>query len=83
MVLKSDWGRQIGQTGAHRFDGEADARQFMAAKIVHDDDVAVLQSWRKDLAHRGLESLAIDRTVSHERRRWPISLLVQLHEGQL
>ena len=44
------------------------ARQFVAAKIVHDDDVPGLQNWREDLVYIGLESLAIDRTIKHEKR---------------
>jgi hypothetical protein len=40
---------------------------FMAAKIVHDDDVAGPEAWEKDLLDIGLEQVAIDRTVEYAR----------------
>ena len=61
-------GRQVEQRGTDCFDSAAHARQLVAAKIVHDDDVAGLQNWREDLVHIGLKRLAIDRTIKDERR---------------
>jgi hypothetical protein len=40
---------------------------FVAAKVVHDDDVAGPETWEKDLLNIGLEQVAIDRTIEHAR----------------
>src|SRR6202023_2372213 len=42
---------------------------LMGAEIVHDDDVAMLQSRRKNLLDIGQKAFAVDRPVEHEGRR--------------
>jgi len=50
-------------------DGFVDRRALMGAEIVHDDDVAMLQSRRKNLLDIGQKAFAVDRPVEHEGRR--------------
>ena len=40
----------------------------MAGQVVHDDNVAFAQFGNKDALDIGLEGVAIDRAVKHERR---------------
>jgi hypothetical protein len=48
--------RQVEQFGTCGFDGGADTSTFMAAEIVHDDDVAGTEFRHRDLLDIGLES---------------------------
>ena len=43
-------------------------RNLVAAKIVHDHDVAAAQTGNEKLADIGEEALAVDRPVQHQRR---------------
>lgn len=59
-------GRILGQEeqpGAGRFDGVADGLGFVAAEIVHDDDVAGSEGRHQLLVDVGAEALAVDRAV--------------------
>ena len=62
-------GRQVAQTRACCFDGIADAGDFMAGQVVHDDDLAGLEGWHQKLLDPGAERLAIHRAVE---RHWRI-----------
>ena len=44
------------------------ARYFVAAEVVEDNDVSRLQRWAQELAHIGKKHLTIHRSVSHHRR---------------
>jgi hypothetical protein len=48
-------------------DDGAHSVAFVAAKVVHDDDVAWSETWEKDLLNIGLEQVAIDRTIEYAR----------------
>jgi hypothetical protein len=62
------WGirRQVEQLGASGFDRLADARSFVAAEVVHDDDVAWLQLGRQHLLDISLEGDAVDRPIENQ-----------------
>ena len=65
--------RQEEQLGAGCTDELADGFAFVAAKIVHDDDVAGLQGGEEDLLDVSCEALAVDRTIEKPRssiRSW-------------
>lgn len=47
-------------------DGLANRLSLVAAKVVHDDDVAGAQSGDQHLAHIGGEPFRVDRPVEHE-----------------
>ena len=55
--------RQEEELGAGRAYELAHRFAFMAAKIVHDDDVAGAKRWDEDLFNIGSEALTVDRTV--------------------
>ncbi len=59
-------GRQEPDSGPGPADHRADGFAFMAAKIVHHDDVAGLQGWDQHLRNMKAGDLAIDRPVEHE-----------------
>ena len=42
---------------------------FVAAKVVHDDDVAWQQRGHEELRHVGKKTLAVNRAVEHARSR--------------
>jgi hypothetical protein len=57
------------EPGAGRLDGVADGFALVAAEIVHDDNVAGLQSWEQLLVDIGAEAFAIDGAIEDARRR--------------
>jgi hypothetical protein len=61
-------GRQVEETRARRLDPLAGGRPLVAGQVVHDDDVALTQFWNKDALDIGLEGVAVDRAIEHERR---------------
>jgi hypothetical protein len=61
-------GRQEPEPCTGRLDSLSNGRGFVAAKIVHDDDVARPQHRNKLLIDIGAEAFAIDRTVEDTRR---------------
>ena len=64
--------RQEEQLRADGADQPAHAGALMTAEIVHDDDVAGMQSGAKDLLDIGGEGLAVDRAIEKPRRLDPI-----------
>jgi hypothetical protein len=58
-------GRQEEQLGAGLADCLAHGAPFVAAEIVHDDDVAGLQGGNEELLDIGEEASAVDRPVDH------------------
>jgi len=56
-------GRQEEELGASGAYGGADGPAFVAAQIVHDDDVTWLEGRDQELADVGQEACAVDRTV--------------------
>ena len=56
-------GRQEEQLGAGGADGAAHGLAFVAAEIVHDDDVAGLERRDENLLDIGEEAFAVDRPV--------------------
>jgi len=60
--------RQEQQFGAGRADEPAHGFAFVAAEIVHDDDVARLQGGEENLLDIGLKGRAVDRTVEQPWR---------------
>jgi hypothetical protein len=61
-------GRQEQELGAGGSDRAADGEALVAAKVVHDDDVARAQGWDEELLHPGEEALAVDRPVEDAGR---------------
>jgi hypothetical protein len=61
-------GRQEPEPCAGRLNGLPNGGGFVAAQIVHDDDVARPQHRNKLLMHIGAEARAIDRAVEDTRR---------------
>ena len=59
--------RQVPELGAGRFDQAAQGPRFVAAEIVHDDDVAWLKLWNENLLNIGAEAFAVDRAVEQAR----------------
>ena len=64
--------RQEDQLGASRADELANGFAFVAAKIVHDDDVAGAKRRDKDLFDILLKALAVDRTFKKPRSLDPV-----------
>ena len=60
--------RQEQEFGAGGPDSAADGLALVAAKIVHDDDVAWLQGGDEELFDVSQEAQAIDRPVDHAGR---------------
>lgn len=58
---------------ADRANGLAHGLAFVAAEIVHDDDIAGLQRRYQDLLDIGQELLAVDRSVEDAWRLDPIA----------
>lgn len=65
-------GRQEDQLGACLADGAAYLGPFVAAQIVHHDDIAGLKGRTQNLLHPCNHALAVDRLIEHERRIDPI-----------
>ena len=59
--------RQVPEPCAGGFDQAAQGSRFMAAEIVHDDDVTRLQLRDEDLLNIGAEAFAVDRAVEQAR----------------
>jgi len=66
-------GRQEQQPGSDTADGLAYGGPFMAAQIVHDDDIARRQRGDQALLDIIGEDLAVDRLVEHARRIDPVA----------
>ncbi len=66
-------GRQEEELGAGGADGAADGLAFVAAEIVHDDDVAGLERRDEELLDIGAEALAVDRPVEDAGRIDPVA----------
>ena len=60
-------GRQEQQVGSGVPDRGTHGAAFVAAEVVHDDDVAWLQRGHQDLGHVGKKACAVDRAVEHAR----------------
>lgn len=73
--------RQEDQPGAGGPDGFADGRAFVAAQIVHDDDVAGQEGRHEELLDIGSEGLAVDRAIEDARRVDPV-MAERGQEGQ-
>lgn len=65
--------RQEQQPGPHAADSVADGGSFVAAQIVHDDDIAGRERRHEELLDIVGEALAIDRLVEHARGVDPIA----------
>ena len=66
-------GRQEKKLGADAADGVADGRAFMAAEVIHDDDIARRQCGDQALFDIIREDLAVDRLVEDARRIDPVA----------
>ncbi len=64
--------RQEEQFGADRADKLARGLAFVAAEIVHDDDIAGTKGRKKDLFEVEAEALAVDWALEQPWRRDPI-----------
>jgi len=60
-------GRQEPEAGPGGADGVSHGLGFVAAEIVHDDDVAGSENGNQLLADIGAEALAVDRTIEDAR----------------
>lgn len=65
--------REEQQPGADAADGLAHGGAFMAAQIVHDDDIAARQCRQKALLDIIGENLAVDRLVEDAGRVDPVT----------
>ena len=65
-------GRQEEELGADRSQGGAYGSTLVAAEVVHDDDVSVLECRDEALLDVGKEAAAIDRSVEDARCRDPV-----------
>ena len=61
--------REVEKNCFARLDSLADARNLVNADVVHDDDVAALESGSEDLFDVGQEALAIHRPIQQQGRR--------------
>jgi hypothetical protein len=66
-------GREKPEAGTGGRDGLADGAGFVAAEIVHDDDIARPEHRHPLLANIGAEALAIDRAVEDAGRGEPVT----------
>jgi len=66
-------GRQKPQPGAGGADGAPDRRAFVAAEIIHHDDVALFERGDELLLDPGAKTFAIDRTVEDAGRVKPVA----------
>ena len=71
---------QEDQLGTGRSNEASDGGAFVAAKVVHDNDVSGVQRREQDFFDIDLETLAIDRAVEYPRRINPI-MAQGGHEG--
>jgi len=60
-------GRQEEKSGADRADGPAHRMTFVAAEIVHDDNVAGLERRHEELLDIGFEAFAVDWSIKDAR----------------
>src|SRR5258708_2583267 len=60
-------GRQIKECRTCCFDRLPDAGDFMHREIVHDDDVAALECWNKELLHISQKHRPIHSALKYER----------------
>lgn len=65
--------RQEEEFGAYAADGVANGFSLVAAKIVHDDDVAGFEAGQKERPDIGEELDAVDRPVKDARRLDPVA----------
>ena len=65
-------GREIPEPRAGGRERLSHGGGFVAAEIVHDDDVALFDGWRELLFDMGAEAFAVDRSVEDARRREPV-----------
>lgn len=65
-------GRQEDQLRACLADGASYLGAFVAAQIVHNDDVACLKSWTQNLLHPCEHAVTVDGLIEHERGIDPI-----------
>ena len=65
--------RQEQQPGANATDRLADGGPFVAAQIVHDDDIAGRERRHQELLDIVGEALTVDRLVEHARRVDPVA----------
>ena len=65
--------RQIPEPRADCPDGASHARRFVAAEIVHHDDVALAQGRRELLLDIGAEAFAVDQPVEDAGRGQPVA----------
>ena len=61
--------REVEKNCFARLDNLAHARNLVNTDVVHDDDVAALESWSKDLFDVSQEGLAIHRPIQQQGRR--------------
>jgi hypothetical protein len=61
-------GRQVEQPGASRFDGGADRWAPVRGQVIHDHDIAAMQTGYQHLFDIGEEGDAGHRPVEHHRR---------------
>ena len=66
-------GRQVEQPGASRFDGGADRWAPVRGQVIHDHDIAAMQTGYQHLFDIGEEGDAGHRPVEHHRRAEPIA----------
>ena len=62
VQVRTVW-RQEQELGAGGSDGLAHRSAFVAAQVVHDDDVPWLEGWHQELLDISGEGLAVDRAV--------------------
>jgi hypothetical protein len=74
-------GRQEDELGTGAADGLADGLAFVAAQVVHDDDIARAERWHQELLDIGEEGLAVDGAVEHAGRVDPF-MAERSEEGQ-
>lgn len=74
--------RQIPEPRACRADDASDGCGFVAAEIVHDDDVALAQNRRELLFDIGAEAFAVDRAVKDARRGGETVTAQRAEKGQ-
>lgn len=74
-------GRQEPELGADSSYGPADDGRLVAAKVVHNDDVAGFKDGHELLLYIGTEALAVDRSVEDTRCRQPVAAQ-RAEEGQ-
>ena len=71
IEVRGVW-RQIPESGAGLAYGESDGFGFVAAEIVHDDDITRDKGRRELLFDVGAEAFAVDGAIEYARRGEPI-----------